>query len=157
MRKDWVFSDENNICHFRTVGVLLKANKVLVQRDKDGAEYALPGGHVKVGETSEESLIREYKEETGADISCGRLIWVEETFWKWGNKTAHGIAFYYLISLKNDMDIPDGYFESHKDNCNVLLQWVTIDEMKQLTIYPAFIKEKIETISENIEHFISIE
>ncbi|MCL2322414.1 MAG: NUDIX hydrolase [Oscillospiraceae bacterium] len=157
MRKDWLFSDENSICNYRTTGVLLRNGKILVQRDKDGTEYALPGGHVKIGETSEEALIREYKEETGADILCSRLIWVEETFWKWGNKNAHTIAFYYLISLKNEADIPDNYFESHKDNCAVLLKWVTIDEMKGLVIYPTFIKEKIDNISKTIEHFVSYE
>jgi len=154
MDKDWLYSDGENTCSFRTVGLLIRNNKILVQREKDGTEYALPGGHVKIGETSEESLIREYKEETGADIICGRLIWVEELFWKWNNKNIHGIAFYYLITLKNNLDIPDDYVEPHKDNSNVIVEWVTIDEMKRLTIYPTFIKEKIGNISEHIEHFI---
>ena len=157
MKKDWMFSDEKNICNYRTVGVLIRDNRILVQREKDGNEYALPGGHVKFGETSVQSLIREYKEETGADIICQRLIWVEEAFWKWGSKDAHTIAFYYLISLKNDTDIPDGFFESHKDNCNVLLEWVAIDDLKNLTVYPAFIKEKAMSVSDGIEHFISYE
>ena len=154
MPHDWLFQNESLICSFRTVGVLLRDHKILVQREKDGTEYALPGGHVQIGETSEEALIREYKEETGAEIVCNRLIWVEETFWNWNGKDAHSIAFYYLISLKTDSDIPEDYFESHKDNCNVLLQWVSLDEMKQLTIYPTFLKDKIENISEHIEHFI---
>lgn len=154
MKSDWLFQSESNICSFRTVGVLLRDNKILVQRDMDGTEYALPGGHVKIGQTSEESLIREYKEETGADIVFNRLIWTEETFWSWNGKEAHSIAFYYLISLTNDSDIPDDYFESHKDNCNVVLKWVTFHEMKELTIYPAFLKDKIENISEHIEHFV---
>ncbi|MDE6847136.1 MAG: NUDIX domain-containing protein [Lachnospiraceae bacterium] len=47
---------------------------MVVQRDKSGSEYAIPGGHVKVGETTEEALIREYKEETGADVKCERLL-----------------------------------------------------------------------------------
>jgi len=157
MKKDWLFSDDHNICHFRVAGVLIRGNKLLVQREKNGAEYALPGGHVYVGETSEQALVREFKEETGADISCERLIWIEENFWKWNNKNAHGIVFYYLISLKNDSDIADDYFESQKDNCNIVLEWITFDEMKKLTIYPAFLKEKVENISENIEHFVSIE
>ena len=69
-------------------------------------------------------------------------------------KYLFNIAFYYLISLKNNSDIPDDYIGPHKDNCNVIIEWVTIDEMKHLTIYPEFIKEKIENISEHIEHFI---
>ena len=158
MKKDWFFSDESNICNYRTAGVLIKNNKLFIQREKDGFEYALPGGHVIIGETSEQSLIREYKEETGADIICNRIIWIEETFWKWKEKNAHTIAFYYLISLKNESDIPDNYFESHKDNCNVMLEWIEIDKLNDLIIYPQFIKEKIKNISDkNIEHFISYE
>jgi 8-oxo-dGTP pyrophosphatase MutT (NUDIX family) len=157
MKKDWLFYDENNICNYRSAGVLLRNNKLFVQREKDGIEYALPGGHVKIGETSAESLIREYKEETGADIICSRVIWVEEVFWKWGNKNTHTIAFYHLISLKNEMDIPNDYFQSHKDNCNVLLEWIAVDELKNITIYPAFIKNRITNISDKIEHFISRE
>ena len=62
-----------------------------------------------------------------------------------------------MISLKNDADIPDGYFESQKDNSDIVLEWITIEQMKELTIYPAFLKEKIENISDNIEHFVSVE
>ena len=130
MNKDWQFRDDDSVCIFRTVGVLLRNNKILVQCDDN--VYALPGGHVKIGETSEETLIREYKEETGADILCKRLMWVEESFWKWGNRDAHGIIFYYLISLKSNSDIPDDYFTSQKDNCNIMLKWVSIEEMELL-------------------------
>ena len=107
MQTDWLFRGDNYICNFRSVGVLIRNNKILVQRDKDGSEYALPGGHVKIGESSIDSLIREYREETGADIICERLIWTEECFWEWNKKSANTIAFYYLIGLRNDIDIPD--------------------------------------------------
>lgn len=32
--QDWLFSSENYICDIRTVGVLLKDKKILVQREK---------------------------------------------------------------------------------------------------------------------------
>jgi len=154
---DILFHKDDYVFSYRVAGVLLHGNKILLQKPTNDTGYALPGGHVKIGESSIESLIREYKEETGADIICSRLIWVEENFWKWNGKDTHGVAFYYLISLKNDSDIPDGFFKSHKDNCNVMLEWVTIEEMKELTIYPLFLKEKIDNISDNIEHFMSYE
>ena len=157
MSRDWLFSDEKNVCGFRTAGVLIRDNSLLVQRDRDGSEYALPGGHVKVHETSEQSLIREFKEETGAAILCERLIWVEETFWKWGNKDAHTIAFYYLIKLADDADISDNYVEANKDNSKVILEWIPISEIGQKTVYPDFLAKKICNISSSIEHFISIE
>ena len=67
---DWLFEIDNNICDLRAAGILIKNNKIVVQRDKSGSEYAIPGGHVKICETTEEALIREYKEETCADVRC---------------------------------------------------------------------------------------
>ena len=49
--KDWFFRTNEYICDLRTVGVLVRDGKLLVQRDRDGNEFALPGGHVKIGET----------------------------------------------------------------------------------------------------------
>lgn len=80
MDKDWLFKTEEYICDVRTVGVLFKDDKILVQREADGNEYALPGGHIKIGETLEDGLVREFKEETNADIKCKRLLWTEECF-----------------------------------------------------------------------------
>ena len=81
MQKDWIFPTENSVCDLRTVGLLIKDGKILVQRDRDGSEYVLPGGHVKIGETLEDGLIREFKEETDTDIKCIRMLWSEECFW----------------------------------------------------------------------------
>ena len=97
--KDWFFKEKDFVCGFRSVGVLVRDNKILVQKNKNGDEYALPGGHVKIGETSQVSLVREYKEETGADIICDRLIWVDESFWTWlGERRAHhSVLLPYIV------------------------------------------------------------
>jgi len=152
MHKDWLFTAENGICHFRIGAVLIRNNKLLVMCDN--GEYALPGGHVSFGETSKETLIREIKEEISVEIDCDRLIWVEENFWKWGKKKAHNISLYYLVSLKNDADIPDDYCKKLNDNKNVSIQWLSFNEIPHVTIYPQFIKDKIGNISLGIEHFI---
>ena len=78
MDKDWIFKTNEYICDLRTVGVLVGDGGLLVQRDRDGNEYALPGGHVKIGETTIDGLGWEYKEESGADIKVGKLLWTEE-------------------------------------------------------------------------------
>ena len=152
MHKDWIFKDEDSICHFRVAAVLIRENKLFIQRIGD--ECALPGGHVAFGETSEEALIREFREEAGAEIICERLIWVEENFWKWGGKKAHNISFYYLISLKDDSDIQDNHSKTMMDNKDVQMQWIPLDEIPHLEIYPQYIKEKINNITSGVEHFI---
>ena len=149
---DWIFSDENNICHFRAAGVLIRDNKLFVQKESNNV-CAIPGGHVSFGETSENALIREFKEEIGIDIVVDRLIWVEENFWKWGTKDAHNISFYFLVSLSNDSDLADSFNKPIKDHSDINLQWVTFDEIKELEIYPSYIKDKIANISDSMEHF----
>ena len=156
MEKDWIFKTDELICDLRTVGVLVRDGKLLVQRDRDGSEYALPGGHVKIGETTAQGLVREYKEETGADIQVGKLLWTEECFWVRNDIQTHTIAFYYLIELTDGSDIPDmGKFISHKDNSNVVLGWIPIDQLANLTIYPDFIKETIYELDAPPRHFIT--
>ena len=56
---DWLFTYENRIHNFRSTGVLLNDEKVLIQRGINDTEFVLPGGHVNWGEISAETLIRE--------------------------------------------------------------------------------------------------
>ena len=153
---DWIFTVENSVCDLRTVGVLIRDGKILVQRDRGGNEYALPGGHVKVGETLEDGLIREFKEETDADIKCIRMLWSEECFWEWKGKEAHNISFYYLIEVCDGFEIPDnGEFVSQKDNCNVVIGWMPLEQLPNVIIYPEFIKEEIYHLDGPMKHFVS--
>lgn len=156
MDKDWLFKADDYICDVRTVGLLINDGHILVQRDADGTEYALPGGHIKIGETLEDGLIREFKEETGAKIICKRMLWSEECFWTWNGSQAHNLAFYYLIELAGGAALPiSGEFISQKDNCNVLLGWLPIEKIRDITIYPEFIKEEINNFDKPIRHFVT--
>lgn len=42
--------------------------KILLVRNHNGRNYSFPKGHVELGETEEETAVREVKEETGLDI-----------------------------------------------------------------------------------------
>lgn len=158
MEKDWIFSAEDYSCDVRVAAVLVRDGKILVQKDADGTEYALPGGHIRIGETLEDGLIREMMEETGVEIECKRLLWSEECFWEWKGRKAHNLSFYYLIALRDGFDIPDhGEFVSQKDNPNVVVGWMPVDQLQNATIYPAFIKEEIKELNGPIKHFVTKE
>ena len=155
MNRDIILQTVETCFGVRTVGVAVQNGKVLVQREVNGNEYALPGGTVKIGETTEEALVREYREETGSEISIKRLLWTEESFWEYNGKMQHGIAFYYLIDFLDNSIFERNEFISQKDNCNIVLGWLPIDELKNTIIYPEFVKEEIKQICGSVKHFIS--
>ncbi len=64
----------------RVNGVFIRDNKILlVEQDvSDNRHWAHPGGRPEYGETLEQSIIREMKEETGLDISVGDLLYVTD-------------------------------------------------------------------------------
>ncbi len=69
---------EFNRVHFpivkATVGcILIKENKVLLTKRNpeifEGNKWCIPGGHIDIGETPDEAVIREVKEETGLNVN----------------------------------------------------------------------------------------
>ena len=60
---DIIFKTENYVFNYRVAGILIHNGKVLLQKPTNDAGYAVPGGHVEFGETNEETLICEFKEE----------------------------------------------------------------------------------------------
>lgn len=157
MNKDLISKEENKIYNFRTSGILILNGKILIQRGETDTEYALPGGQVKFGETGAEAIVREYKEEIGIDINAERLIWVEEVFWKWNETDCHTICFYYLLNIKNPECIlskGETFKSQETDESRLIFKWVSLNDVKNYTIYPTFLKDKINNISNGIEHFI---
>ena len=58
-------------------GVCIRDGKVLLARHTYGSgngKLIIPGGYVKFGEVPEETLVREYLEETGIKVKPGRLL-----------------------------------------------------------------------------------
>jgi len=156
MQKDWLFVLDNAVCDLRVAAVILSGDKILLQKEQNGEEYALPGGHVHIGETLQDALVREFTEETGAPIRCRRLLWSEECFWEWKGRQAHNISFYYLAEFSCAAQIPVfDDFVPQKDNSNVVLGWVPLNRLEQLTVYPEFLKKEIHHLADPIKHFVT--
>ena len=67
-------------------GVCLKEGKVLLARHTYGSgngKLIIPGGYVKFGEVPEETLVREYLEETGVRVKAGRLLGIRFSAKDW--------------------------------------------------------------------------
>ncbi|MDO4740822.1 MAG: NUDIX hydrolase [Eubacteriales bacterium] len=62
----------------RVTGVLIEDGKILLVQQKlsEKRNWSLPGGKLECGETLEQGLVREMKEETGLDVEIDRLMYV---------------------------------------------------------------------------------
>jgi ADP-ribose pyrophosphatase YjhB (NUDIX family) len=73
---DILFHGDGRIFSCRAAGILIRGDKILLQKPLNDA-HAFPGGHVSFGETGAETIIREFREESGADIEVEGLKWIE--------------------------------------------------------------------------------
>ena len=149
---DWVFS-------YRVAGICVQDGKVLLQTTTgEDRSFAFPGGHAAFGETNAQTLIREFQEEIGADISVGELKWVGEIFFPWGRKPCHQICLYYMVEIQSDNIPQEGMFLGKEQlegrNFNLEFHWVPIAELKNIEVYPTNVVELMEQIDGGVQHFI---
>lgn len=80
---------------------IIQNNKVLLQKREDNGKWALHGGALDLGETFEEALIREVKEELNITVINPELIDIysgEEVHMFYPNKDEiYGISAVYLV------------------------------------------------------------
>jgi 8-oxo-dGTP pyrophosphatase MutT (NUDIX family) len=144
--------------NFRVAGLAIHDDKILIHKYEAYDFWALPGGRAELQENTVETIKREIKEELKEDIVVDRLLWCCESFFSHENKDCHEVCFYYLIQFDKESSILniDGEFEARElDNSKLTFKWVSVDEMKDLSLYPSFIKNKVNELSDHIEHFIT--
>lgn len=144
--------------HGRTCGIIKQGDKFLIMRVDKTDYYHIPGGHIEIGEDSKTGVIREIKEEIGCDVKDVKLFAIQENFWKRKGKKCHGIEFYYIIVPKVELPVRDyECIENDKGEEKLLeFKWVTIQELVNIDLKPANIKELLinGTYSNGLKHII---
>lgn len=129
--------DDDAVFSYRVGGILIKENKILLTKDLNG--YTIPGGHVQFGETSEQTVVREFKEESNLDVFSKEVLAVYENFWEWNKKKCHQICIFHLLGLKNEKQtVKIGKEDEDKE-----FVWLELGKLKEITLHPAGIKEII--------------
>jgi ADP-ribose pyrophosphatase YjhB (NUDIX family) len=159
MNHDILYRSEEFVFSYRIAGVLVRDHKILLQKPSNDDGYTIPGGHVRRGETSQEALIREFKEEINADIQVEKMLFVGENFFPWGKHACHQISLYYHVSLRDDTQIPlEGVFKviDELENKKIDLDfcWIPLTELKKVKVYPTNLVDDLITLPENVKHFI---
>lgn len=116
-----------------TVGALIfnQEGKVfLMTSPKWQGKYSLPGGHVELGETLEEAVKREIKEETNLDVFDIKFLMIQEAvFSEEFYKKKHFVFLDYICKTENTEVILD-----KREGTDYV--WVTIDEALKLSLNP---------------------
>lgn len=157
--KDILFRTDEFVFSYRVAGVCVRNGSLLVQKPENDTGFALPGGHAAFGETSEETLAREFLEEIGADIAVGDLMWVGEIFFPWGEKPCHQICLFYQVTLIDASQIPqDGSFfgkerAENRDDA-IVFYWIPLADLSRIEIYPPNAGELLKRSDQGVQRFV---
>lgn len=158
MRESIKIKNDKYTFKFRVSGVIIKDNKVLLLEMDDAGFFCLPGGHVELGETTEEAMLREMMEETTKETYIKKYLGViENYFTNKHNINIHEIAFYYLMDFKEDnIDIKDLIRIEDDQGVKVKLnfKWFNLDELDNINIKPEYLKEILAKDNLEFNHLI---
>lgn len=127
--------------------IIIEDGKILLckYKDKDGVFYACVGGGQDFFEDMNTALRRECKEEINSEINIGNLVFVREAFVENDDgsdhlETIHQIEYFFKCTLKNNQDVCVG---TNPDYNSLGIEWVSIDKLKEIRIYPNIFKDYI--------------
>ncbi|GEN46180.1 NUDIX hydrolase [Alkalibacillus haloalkaliphilus] len=151
---DAVFKTEEGIFNYRVAGVLIHNDCVLLHKDKEDDFWALPGGRVEVTEEASKAVGREFKEEIGVDIQVEKLLWSAENFFTYRESSYHEIGFYFKVK-ESDNGLPQQeVFYGKEGEKDLIYKWVRLDQLKDYSVQPEFIKEELKELNSSSKHIV---
>ncbi len=130
----------------RSSAVIIKDKKILLlHRIKNGQEYyILVGGSMEKGETAEQTLIREIKEEAGLTVRAAKKL--GELYNDFDHRTHH-IFLTEIIDGEAKLGGPEE--ERNNEDNQYHLEWHPMSVIHELILYPDGILELIKKVDLN--------
>lgn len=122
----------------RVAAIVIKEGKILLmRRRKAGREYfAIPGGRIESGETSEKAALRELKEETNLDAEIGSLLFENEAD-GWHNH------FYLAKNADGEARFGGEELERNSEDDHYELMWVELAKLPDANLLPKELKDRL--------------
>ncbi len=115
--------------------VMIRDGRILLERRKNDpgkGKWSIPGGIVELGESTEEAVIREVKEETGLDVENPELIDVVSNV----TKDEKGQIKYHFVILDYSVKLKGGRSEAASDAEQV--EWVLLENVEEYDLTKTF-------------------
>jgi len=109
-------------------------------------KWSVPGGLVELGETVEETIVREVKEETNLDVEVDSLVDVVNNL----VRDAEGKLRYHFVILDFFAKVKGGSLRAGSDLLEV--KWVPLDQVEHFDLTGTF-REFLERNRERLREF----
>jgi len=140
-------SDTGNF-YYVVRGVIEQDGKYLAAQitfpDGSKSAWHFPGGHVDIGETADEAIHRELREEIDCEIDA-RSFCVLENFWEDNGNLAHGLEIYYIVMPLSRLCDKD-YSKTELDRGikkTLDFKWLFRTDLHNFDLRPKLIKQKL--------------
>jgi 8-oxo-dGTP pyrophosphatase MutT (NUDIX family) len=151
---DVVFKTDEAVFNYRVAGIWVENGHVLLHRAVNDNHWSLPGGRVAIAEESKSSIKREFLEELNVEIKIERLVWIVENFFNYHGKDFHEIGLYYaVISAGDSIEFDNKPFHGVEGE-RLVFKWIPINELKNVELYPEFLRTAISNLPHNTEHLV---
>ena len=145
---DISFQTANGKFNDRVCGMIISDGKILAMHDERSPYYYLPGGRVQIGETYEEAVVRELREELGIEAAIARPLWLNQGFFTEDvdHLRYHELCLYFLMDVSKTDLLSRGEAFTCTDAENgrpLRFEWLPFERLKDEYFYPLFLKEKI--------------
>lgn len=133
--------------------IIVCKGKILLEKRKGEpgkGKWSVPGGLVELGETVENAVIREVKEETGLDVAEPQLIDVMDNI----ARDENGEIKYHFVIIDYFLKVKGGELKAADDAEE--LRWVPISEVEKYDLtktFRAFLqrnREKLEKLNSRL-------
>ena len=143
---DITFKVDNEKFNYRVCAVIISDNKILAMHDERSPYFYLPGGRVEMGETAENAVIREVREEIGITAKIVRPLWLNQAFFKEDvdNLDYHELCIYFLMDISDTDLLSKGEKFTLKERHHTHdFEWLEFERLKDEYFYPLFLKKDI--------------
>jgi len=152
--RDLSIKKADTLFTLRTAALVVREGKFLAAKSEDYDVYYTVGGGVEIGESTEETVIREVYEETGYRLEIERLAFVHERFAVLNNQRCHQLGFFYLMKDNPDFVVAEN---TRTDQKKETLHWLPLNGLRGINLVPAFLRTKSFDNITAIEHIVSRE
>lgn len=136
---------QNKSFEFIARGIILRGTKILLCKPKGGEYYFFPGGHVEIGETSDEALAREIDEELHVGVKKAAFIGLVENYYTEEGKSHHEINIIFQVWLSSlDFKVTEKHIE---------FEWIDIKELKKVRVLPEHFSREFQKWMKNKKIF----